>query len=85
MFKLKIDLEKGHIQAAGSTVEIVTDLLFAINEIHALLARRDKAAAELFRKALIVGVNAQDSPLFNGKASLGMSFIVKLGSKEGAE
>lgn len=81
MFKLKIDLEKGLIQGAGSPVDIATDLLFVINEIHALLGRRDKAAAEVFRKALIVGVNAPDSPLFNGESSPGTSFIVQMGER----
>lgn len=85
MFKLKIDLEKGLIQGAGFAVDIATDLLFVVNEIHALLARRDKTSAEVFRKALIVGVDAPDSPLFNGESSPGTSFIIQKGEGEEAK
>ena len=85
MFKLKIDLEKGLIQAAGSTVDIVTDLLVAINEIHALMARRDKASAEFFRKALVAGINDPDSPCFKGESLPGMSYIFSKGKKDGAK
>lgn len=85
MFKLKIDLEKGYIQAVGSVIDVSADVLFAISEIYAAFKRSDKRAAEAFQRAMIIGVNSPDSPCFNGEGTPGMSFIFSMGKKDGAE
>lgn len=75
MRKLKVDLERGFIAARGSEIEIATDVLFLISEIHANLARADKDAGELFRRAICSGVCDEDTPVFDGCPSPGRAYV----------
>lgn len=84
MRKLKVDLERGVISATGSEIEIATDVLFLISEIHANLARADKDAGELFRAAVRAGVCDEDTPVFGGRPSPGFAYVSrKRGGSDG--
>lgn len=84
MRKLKVDLERGVIAATGSEIDIATDVLFLISEIHANLTRADKDAAELFSAAIRAGVCDADTPVFSGVASPGFAYVArKKGGSDG--
>lgn len=62
---LKVDLESGYISGSGSVPDIVTDILYVICNVHGAFAKKNKDAAEIFRKALVAGVTDPKMPTFN--------------------
>ena len=61
---LKVDMSAGYISGTGSTLDIATDILYVICNVHGALAQKNKKAAEEFRKALVVGISDPKMPTF---------------------
>lgn len=66
---LKIEIDKGiHIEAAGTGLDIISEMCAAIHEIHALQNAQNPLHAAIFRDALTHAISDPDSPIWDGKA-----------------
>ena len=80
---LKVDMKSGYIAGTGSTVDIATDILYVICQVHGALAQKDQGAAEVFRKALIAGGTDPDMPTFGRTPSVAIVWTTP--EKEGQD
>ena len=62
---LKVDMKAGYIAGTGSTLDIATDILYVICQVHGALAQKDPKAAEILRKALVAGITDPNTPTFS--------------------
>ena len=73
------------IMARGDLKEILADLSIAIKGIHAQMENVDPVAAEIFKRALTLGVTQEDGPVWGGSpvSFVGMGFSVPGPGKDG--
>ncbi|MBQ2997275.1 MAG: hypothetical protein IJE22_08620 [Oscillibacter sp.] len=65
---LKIDTQKGIIEAQGSIADTAAALLETIDAIYnGYMVNGQPIAAQVFKKSIIAGVTHPESPVFDGR------------------
>lgn len=75
MLKVNVNGNHSHIEATGSTEEIMTDICLIINGLYATMLNQNKELAHIFRKGLTRVVVDPDSVLWDASASRGTGLM----------